>query len=636
MDFTEILKQYWGYSTFREIQEDIIRSVYEGKDTLGLLPTGGGKSITFQVPALAKPGLCLVISPLIALMKDQVENLKKMGIKASMIISGMSFYEIMNTLDNATYDKSMKFLYVSPERLETALFKSRLPALKINLIVIDEAHCISQWGYDFRPSYLKIAEIRAELPNVPVLALTATATPEVVDDIQEKLHFNGKNVFKKSFERKNLTYYVKHTDKKNNDLLTLCKFFKGTGIVYVRNRRKTVEFAQFLVKNGISADCYHAGLPMDVRNKKQLSWMNDSTRVMVSTNAFGMGIDKPNVRFVIHMELPDSLEAYFQEAGRAGRDEKNATTVLLIDESDRTQLLEQLEISFPPLEDIRKVYHALGNYFQLPIGQGKGMDIVFSLTDFSRHFNFNILMAYHSLKLLDYQGYISLSEDIDNPSKLLFKTNRDDLYNFQIQHPQDDPFIKLLLRSYSGVFTEYVKIDEADLSRRINLPVASVVEWLKKLQKLDIIDYNERKQGTVITYLENRLDYKEINFSHDVYDNRKKRMQYRIEQVINYAYSQNKCRSQLLLMYFGDKNPYRCGKCDICRQRNELNISTYEFDKIVEEIKATISDNTKPLEEVLKVCSSPREKVVKVIQWLLDHGKIVQTKSQGLKWVKRG
>ncbi|HNV95098.1 MAG TPA: ATP-dependent DNA helicase RecQ [Bacteroidales bacterium] len=635
MDFKEILKQYWGYSAFRELQEDIIRSVYQGKDTLGLLPTGGGKSITFQVPALAKPGLCLVISPLIALMKDQVENLRKKGIKATLIVSGMSFHEIMINLDNACFDKEMKFLYVSPERLQTPLFRERLSTMKINLIAVDEAHCISQWGYDFRPAYLNIAEIREYLRGVPVLALTATATPDVVDDIQEKLKFKQKNVFQKSFERKNLTYSVKQTDTKINDFIELCKKNQGTAVVYVRNRRKTVEMANLLIKNGISADFYHAGLSMSERSRKQDNWKNNQTRIMVSTNAFGMGIDKPDVRFVIHLDLPDSLEAYFQEAGRAGRDELEAKAILLVESADRDQLIKNFEAAFPPLEMVKNVYHALGNYLKIPIGSGQGIDSLFSLEDFSKLYKFNPMVAYNALKLLDMDEYISLSEDVDHPSRIIFKTNREDLYNFQIQHPKDDPFIKLLLRTYSGLFTEYVRIDEASIAKRTNLPVEKIIEWLRLLHKYDIIDYNEQKKGAVITYITPRLDSNNIVLSKEVYSIRKKRMQHRIEQVINYAFSNNKCRSQLLLMYFGDKNPYRCGKCDVCLQRNELNISAYEFDLIVEELKNKISENTLAFEDIIENTAFPKEKTTKVFQWLLDNGKITQTKTLGYRWVKK-
>lgn len=635
MNFKEILKQYWGYSAFRELQEDIIRSVYQGKDTLGLLPTGGGKSITFQVPALAKPGLCLVISPLIALMKDQVENLRKRGIKATLLVSGMSYHEMMVNLDNACFDKEMKFLYISPERLQTKMFKERLPTLNVNLIAVDEAHCISQWGYDFRPAYLNIAEIREYLRGVPILALTATATPEVVEDIQDKLKFRQRNVFKKSFERKNLIYSVHRTDTKINDLIQLCKKYQGTGIVYTRNRRKTVEIATLLKKNGISADFYHAGLTMDERNRKQDEWKNDKTRIMVSTNAFGMGIDKPDVRFVFHVDLPDSLEAYFQEAGRAGRDQLPADAILLVEPADRNQLVYNFEASFPPIETIRNVYHALGNYLKVPIGSGVGADYLFSLEEFSKLYKFSPLQAFNALKLLDMDEYINLSEDIEHPSRIIFTANREDLYNYQIQHPHDDPFIKFLLRSYSGLFTEYVRIDETSIAKRINIPEENVVKWLRKLSKVGIIDYNERKKGAVINYVTPRLDSKDIVLSKDTYNLRKKRAQYRIEQVINYAFSNNKCRSQLLLMYFGEKNPYRCGQCDVCKHRNVLNISKLEFDKIVDELKLKISDQAMTLNQIVNSSAYPKDKVIKVIQWLLDNGKIFQNKTLGYRWVKK-
>ncbi len=494
MDFKAILKQYWGYDSFRDLQEDIIRSVYQGNDTLGLLPTGGGKSITFQVPALAKPGICIVISPLIALMKDQVENLKRRGIKATLLVSGMSQHELLVNLDNATYDKEVKFLYVSPERLQTHLFRLRLPSLKVNLIAVDEAHCISQWGYDFRPSYLAIAEIREYLPGVPILALTATATPEVVDDIQEKLKFRKKNVFQKSFERKNLVYWVEHTERKLNDIVEYSKKNAGTGIIYVRNRRRTVEIATLLQKNGVSADFYHAGLNIEERNRKQDEWKKNKIRIIVSTNAFGMGIDKPDVRFVLHADLPDSLEAYFQEAGRAGRDEKPAKAILFVQTADRDVLVEHFESSFPPIEEVRKIYHALGNYFKIPIGAGKNTDYIFSLEEFSRLYKFKPITVYNVLKMLEMDEYIYLSEDVENPSRIIFKTNREDLYNYQLNNPTDDPFIKLLLRTYSGLFTEYVKIDETFLAKRTNLPEEKIVQWLRKLHKYDIIDYIEQKK----------------------------------------------------------------------------------------------------------------------------------------------
>jgi len=630
--FTEILTKYWGYSKFRDLQEEIITSVFDGNDTLGLLPTGGGKSITFQVPAMAKPGICLVITPLIALMKDQVENLQKKGIKANMIFSGMTFREIDLALENACFDRELKFLYLSPERLGTELFREKVKGMKVNFLVVDEAHCISQWGYDFRPSYLKVADIRELIPKTPVLALTATATPEVVDDIQNKLLFKKKNVLKKSFERKNLTYYVKHTDDKYADLLKLAIHNKGTGIVYVRNRKKTVEISNFLKTNKISADYYHAGLEMEIRNKKQEQWKSGKCRVMVSTNAFGMGIDKPDVRFVVHIDLPDSIEAYFQEAGRGGRDEKRAFAVLLVNETDRSKLAEQVDISFPPIAKIKMVYNALGNYLQIPISAGKDSTNDFSLIDFVNTYKFDVLTAYNSLKLLEQEGYIALTDEIETPSKLHFIPNREYLYNFQLKYQKFDAVIKLLLRTYSGLFNDYVKIDEAFLAKHANIEKDILIKYLYKLNKYDILEYLPRKKSPFISYTENRLDDRAIIFSQENYRERKRRLISRIEHVLNYAFSNNKCRNQLLLLYFGEKNPYRCGVCDVCVQRNELGLSNFEFDSILDKIKELLSEESLELNVLIDKIEFNKEKIVKVIQWLLDHGKISYNKHNKLKW----
>ncbi len=632
VNFKEILTKYWGYTKFRDLQEDIITSVFDGNDTLGLLPTGGGKSITFQVPALAKSGICLVITPLIALMKDQVENLRKKNIKANMIFSGMSFREIDLALENACFDPELKFLYLSPERLGTELFREKIKGMKVNFLVVDEAHCISQWGYDFRPSYLKIAEIRELIPNTPVLALTATATPEVVDDIQNKLLFKKKNVLQKSFERKNLTYYVKHTDDKYADLLKIALHNNGCGIVYVRNRKKTLEIANFLKKQKISADYYHAGLDMETRNKKQEAWKSGKCRIMVSTNAFGMGIDKSDVRIVVHIDLPDSIEAYFQEAGRGGRDEKRAFAVLLVNETDRLKLAEQVEISFPPVSKIKMVYNALGNYLQIPIGAGKDRAIDFSLTDFANSYKFDILTTYNSLKLLEQEGYIALTDEIDTPSKLHFIPNREQLYNFQLKYQKYDAVIKLLLRTYSGLFNDYVKIDEDFLSKRANIEKDVLIKYLFELNKYEVIEYLPRKKSPFISYIENRLDDRAVIFSPDNYRERKRRLINRIEHVLNYAFSNNKCRSQLLLLYFGEPNPYRCGVCDVCVQRNELGLSNFEFDSILEKIKELLFEESFELNVLIAQTGFSKEKSIKVIQWLLDHGKIAYNKHNKLRW----
>lgn len=630
--FSEILTKYWGYSKFRDLQEDIITSVFEGNDTLGLLPTGGGKSITFQVPALAKSGICLVITPLIALMKDQVENLRKKGIKANMIFSGMSFKEIDVALENACFDPELKFLYLSPERLGTDLFREKIKGMKVNFLVVDEAHCISQWGYDFRPSYLKIADIRELIPNVPVLALTATATPDVVDDIQNKLLFKKKNVLQKSFERKNITYYVKQTDDKYHDLLKIANHNTGSGIVYVRNRKKTVEISNFLKTNKISSDFYHAGLDMEIRNKKQEAWKNGKCRIMVSTNAFGMGIDKADVRFVIHIDLPDSIEAYFQEAGRGGRDEKRAFAVLLVSEADRLKLAEQVEISFPPISKIKMVYNALGNYLQLPIGTGKDRTMDFSLIDFANCYKFDILTAFNSLKILEQEGYIALTDEINTPSKLHFIPNRNELYDFQLKYKNYDVIIKLLLRTYSGLFNDYVKIDEEFLAKALKIEKKILIKYFYELNKFDIIEYVPHKKTPLITFTENRLDDKSVIFSPENYRERKRRLIIRIEHVLNYAFSNNKCRNQLLLLYFGEKNPYRCGVCDVCIHRNEMGLSNFEFDSILDKIKDVLNEEPRELNALIDITGFNKEKSVKVIQWLLDHGKISYNKHNKLKW----
>jgi len=446
--YEQILVKYWGYSKFRPLQEDIIQSVMSGRDTLALMPTGGGKSLTFQVPAMATDGICIVITPLIALMKDQVENLKQRDIKAIAIYSGMTQEEIDIALENCIYG-NVKFLYISPERLETEIFKLRVKHMNISILAIDEAHCISEWGYDFRPSYLKIAEFRNHIQNVPVLALTATATPKVVIDIQEKLLFKEKNVLQKSFERKNLTYLVRNVEDKLNYLIDTIQKVKGSGIIYVRNRKKTKEIALFLQKNKISADYYHAGLKHEDRSLKQNAWKTGARKIMVATNAFGMGIDKPDVRFVIHFDLPDSIEAYFQEAGRAGRDEKKASAVLLYNNSDKVKAEQRIETNFPEIKEIREVYQALGNYFKIPFGGGKLSSYDFVISDFAKNYNFNLIKIISSINFLQREGYIELTDELNSASKIHFKASRDDLYKFQVANAKFDGFIKLILRSYT-------------------------------------------------------------------------------------------------------------------------------------------------------------------------------------------
>ena len=632
--FKQILLQYWGYTKFRPLQEDIIRSVSEKKDTLALMPTGGGKSLTFQVPTLAGDGLCLVVTPLIALMKDQVANLKKKGIKAVAIYSGLSSQEIDIALDNCIYG-DFKFLYCSPERLGTELFRARLDKMKVSLIAIDEAHCISQWGYDFRPSYLKIAELRKLLPEIPVLALTATATAAVINDIMEKLNFSEKKVFRISFERKNLVYAVRETEDKLNYLLKIINSVPGCGIVYVRNRQKTKEIAQYLQKNGISADYYHAGLTNEMRTQKQEAWMTGKMRIIVSTNAFGMGIDKPNVRLVVHFDLPDSPEAYFQEAGRAGRDEKKAFTVLLFNNTDNLSASKRVETNFPEIKAIKDVYNALGNYLQIPYGAGKYMAYDFKLAEFATNYKFNIQTAFSSLKVLEQEGYIEVTDNINNPAKVHFLVNRDDLYKFQVSNIAFDTFVKLLLRSYEGLFSDYVAIDETILAKRSNTTVDNIFKYLNKLASAKILQYIPRKTTPVVVFTEERLDEKNLHISHEKYNERRTRYVDRIEAILHYASSTNKCRSQILLSYFGEKDPVRCGQCDVCLKRNELDINKYEFDMIVEDIKKEIYTSPHELKPMVERFSTrySEEKILKVIRWLLDNGKMEYNNDNLLVWI---
>ncbi len=629
--YQQILVKYWGFSKFRPLQEDIIRAVSEGKDTLGLMPTGGGKSITFQVTALLKEGICIVVTPLIALMKDQVESLRKKNIKATAVYSGMSKEEIDITLDNCAYG-DYKFLYVSPERLGTELFQARVRKMNINLLVVDESHCISQWGYDFRPSYLKISNLRDIIPNVPVLALTATATNDVIEDIQEKLKFKKKNVLRKSFERKNLIYLVQQTEDKNKSLLKIVTHLKGSGIIYARNRLKTKEIAYFLKKNKISADYYHAGLSAELRNLKQDEWKNDKTRIIVATNAFGMGIDKPNVRFVVHMDLADCIESYFQEAGRAGRDEKKAYAIQLYNHYDKLSAQKRTEVNFPDLEYVKRVYQALGNYLKVPIGGGKYQEYDFKLMAFAKTYKFNLLTAFNSLKILQREGYIELTDEIDKPSKIYFIVNRDDLYKFQVENANFDGFIKLLLRSYSGLFSEYVSIDETYLAKKSALSVENVYNYLQKLNKQKIIKYIPKRDTPLVIYTEERLDQKALLLSYDHYKKRKELYIKRIESVLEYCTNNTKCRAQQLLAYFGEKESTRCGNCDICKKRNELSLSKYEFDLILKEIKNILEKNEVLVDELVDKINYPEEKTLNVIRWLLDNEKIIKTRENRYKW----
>jgi len=627
----KILTRYWGFTSFKPLQEDIIRSVIEGTDTLALMPTGGGKSITFQVPALAKEGTCLVITPLIALMKEQVSRLNSLEIKSLAIHSAMSREEIDITIENCIYG-DYKFLYVSPERISTQLFQGKIGRLNLSLVAIDEAHCISQWGYDFRPSYLKIASLRERIsPDVPFLALTATATRHVIEDIMDKLAFREKNVLRTSFARKNISYLVRQVEEKGTYLVKTLNKVSGSGIVYVRSRKRCKEVAEMLVANGIEADFYHAGLPDELRDKKQTSWSAGKTRVIVATNAFGMGIDKADVRFVIHWDIPDSIENYFQESGRAGRDNKPAYAVLLYSPADKTRLNDSLRQKFPPVEKIKDTYEALCNFLMVPLGAGKDNVFDFSMAEFVSRYRLPVIETFNSLAFLQREGYVEFTEEINNPSRVHFIVGRDDLYKFQVANESFDGFIKLLLRSYTGMFTEFVAINEESLARKTALTRDTVYQYLVKLSSMNIIRYIPGKKTSLVIFTEERLVRKALLISPDNYLHVKEKYSARLEKMIDYAESNNRCRSVILLDYFGEESD-RCGTCDVCRERNELDLSKYEFDIILEEIKSILSEKNPDSEELVGMISYPGEKVIKVIRWLLDHSKILQDKDHKLSW----
>ncbi|MCU0472163.1 MAG: RecQ family ATP-dependent DNA helicase [Bacteroidales bacterium] len=629
--YRQVLTKYWGYTSFKPLQEEIIRSIAEGKDTLGLMPTGGGKSITFQVPALAKEGICLVITPLIALMKDQVNRLNSLEIKSLAVHSGMSAEEIDIALENSIYG-NYKFLYISPERIATRIFQTRLPRLNLNLVAVDEAHCISQWGYDFRPSYLKISSIRGLISEkVPFLALTASAIPVVIDDIMKNLGFREKNVLRTSFERKNISYLVRSAEDKGTYLLKTLHKVNGSGIVYVRSRKRCKEIAELLVANGISADFYHAGLPSELRDKKQTSWTTGETRVIVATNAFGMGIDKAEVRFVIHWEMPDSIEEYFQESGRAGRDGKPAYAVLLYSTSDKSRMEESIKRRFPPVEKIKDIYEALCNFLQVPQGAGKDSVFDFSMQGFVSKYRLPVIETYNSLVFLQREGYIEFTEEINNPSRVHFIVGRDDLYKFQVANESFDGFIKLLLRSYSGMFSEFVAINEETLAKKSALTRDVIYRFLVKLSTLNIIKFIPGKKTALVIFTEERLERKALKISPENYLQVKEKYIIRLNKMIDFADYNTKCRSVTLLDYFGEEAD-RCGSCDVCRERNELDLSKYEFDLILEEIKEILAETKLDAQELISRITYPEEKSMKVLRWLLDHNKIIMDDKHLLMW----
>ncbi|OKS85519.1 RecQ family ATP-dependent DNA helicase [Mucilaginibacter polytrichastri] len=621
MTIQEILKQYWNHQYFRPLQEEIISAVLEGKDALALLPTGGGKSVCFQVPALAMPGICLVISPLIALMKDQVENLQAKGINAMSIVSGMSRREIDIALDNCIYGE-VKFLYMSPERLLSELVQERIKYMKVNLIAVDEAHCISQWGYDFRPSYLHIAELRNLHPQVPILALTATATANVRVDIIEKLQLKQPQVFLQSFERKNISYLVEYEENKLRRMLQVARGARGSGIIYVRSRKDTFELARFLNENGLRADYYHAGLSSDLRSSKQENWKNNVTDIMVATNAFGMGIDKPDVRFVIHRDLPESLEAYYQEAGRAGRDEKRAYAVLLYNIADRILMEKKFEASYPTLEEMKQVYHYLANYFQLAYGAGAGLSFDFDLKDFCTRFKLDAIKTLNALKFLEQDEYLSVNESVFLPSRFRFEVMNEQLYNFQIQNPGWDPFIKVLLRSYGGAFDHYINIREFDLAKRTGTTVQMIIDNLNQLQEFGILNYLPQTDKPQITYLKPRQNGANMLISINYINERKQLYREKMEAVFNYTEAK-KCRSQMLLIYFDEDDAPKCGLCDICLQEKRQNNKQEIAEKLTTEIIQQLSSAPLTLDQLINAISGnhPNEKL-DAVRLLLDAGKV--------------
>lgn len=604
-DYQLILRQYWGYDDFRGIQRDIIESIGAGHDTLGLMPTGGGKSITFQVPALAMEGMCIVITPLIALMKDQVHHLRQLGIRAEAIYSGLQHDIILRILENCILG-STKLLYVSPERLGSSLFQTKLRHMRISFITVDEAHCISQWGYDFRPSYLEIANIRELLPDVPVLALTATATPQVVDDICDKLSrsssptsitsttsFTGStgfNIFRMSFERKNLSYLVKHSDDKHYDLIRLLEQVQGSAIVYVRSRRHAREISEHLTEAGLSATFYHAGLDHADKDQRQRNWQHDRVRIMVATNAFGMGIDKPDVRIVIHYDCPDSIEAYFQEAGRAGRDGQPAQAILLYNSSDNTKLQKRINDTYPPKDAIRQVYEHLAYYYQIATGDGYGVAHEFNIDEFCIRFRHFPIQVHSALQILERAGYIEYDEEADNEARIKFLVGRDDLYRLEQVTPEEDKVIVCLLRNYGGLFADYGYIDESVVAQQAGITQPQCYDILKSLSQRHLISFIPRKQVPYIRYRQRREDAEHIVLPANIYEDRKEQYTQRILAMLKYAKTTDCCRSRMLLEYFGEKSTKDCGQCDICLDAQNKTVTKEGQRTAEEKLRALLSD----------------------------------------------
>lgn len=616
-DIYQILEKYWGFKQFRPLQEDIIKSVLEGRDTLGLMPTGGGKSLTFQIPTLAMEGIAIVVTPIISLMKDQVDNLISRRIKATYLHAGLSVTEnrkVMEKCLNGNY----KFLYVSPERLENKNFIDRIKRLNVCLIVVDEAHCISQWGYDFRPSFLNIAKLRKVFPSAPVLALTATATAVVVDDIQDKLEFKAHNVFKKSFVRSNISYVVRKTTEKVSELIHIMKSVPGTGIVYVRSRKRTKIISDELKRNGISADYYHAGLNIEEKEDKQTKWKNDEIRVIVATNAFGMGIDKPDVRLVVHIDVPNSLEEYYQEAGRAGRDEKRAYAVMLVKQTDKSLLKRHISEAFPEKDFIKNVYERAGNFLEVSVGEGYGQMLDFNFNLFCRTFNLPVLPTHNALRILSQSGYIEFIEEIETQSRVMILANKEQLYNIPTVTPRADEVLQAILRTYSGLFADYVFINEDVISYRYNLPQPIIYDALIELTKLHILHYIPRKRTPYIIYTTSREEPKYLLFPKVIYQDLRKRMEQRVDAVLTYCFDEKICREKYLVEYFGEQASVRCGHCDTCIElRKRENHSTQD---VQEGILYMTQIKPRTLKELVTTLSFPKDEVIDMVSFLVDEG----------------
>ncbi len=627
-----VLKQYWGYPSFRPLQEEIVDAVVSGQDTLALLPTGGGKSVCFQVPALAMEGVCVVVTPLIALMKDQVMHLMARGIPASAIYSGMHPDQVELAYNQAVFGR-LKFLYVSPERLQTEQFLEAVKRMKVCLLAVDESHCISQWGYDFRPPYLKIAEIRPYIPTTPVLALTATATAKVVEDIQLRLGFKKRNVFQSSFERKNVTYNVCHEADKYGVLFRKLQALReGSAIVYARNRKKTRTVAEWLVSCGISATFYHAGLDAKTRDERQDQWMKGKVKVMVATNAFGMGIDKPDVRLVIHLDLPDSLEAYFQEAGRAGRDLQPSEAILLVSDADVGQLQDNLKRSYPDLDRIKLIYNALGNYLKIPLGAGKGERYPFDMNDFTNAYGLNLMEVFNTLRLLEKEGLLALSDSFEEPSKVWISAPREDLYRFQVAFPQFDTLVKYMLRNLPGVLSDFVRFNEENASRQTGLPVEQVVALLKKMESYHFLTYIPRSDKPQLQLLTELLDTRYFTLSKENYEDRKRDAAQRVKAVVDFVSNDQECRSIQLLRYFNETLAQPCGRCDVCRGRSETMPGAKRFEHLSSQLLATLRDRPMTVTEAAASCPGcDEEEVMEVIRWMIDDGLLVKDGAERLR-----